>query len=907
MFLFCFIFFLPNHRSCLYNEHIFFIYIHLTSFLNIMAKTVQVFILILILHVVESALANKLSSLSLADECSLLFQFKESMSINKSASVDSRAYPKVASWNLNTSDGVGNCCLWDGVECRFGHVIGLDLSSSFLSGPISSNNSLFNLIHLRTLNLANNHFLNSQIPSGIGRLSQLANLNLSYSHFSGEVPKQISHLRNLVSLDLSGNRYRITDNLYQLELHSSDFQNLVQNTSETLRELFLSEVNIDFVPDSLVSSSSLTSLVMSYCGLSGDFPTDILYLQKLQVLDVGGNDNLTGYIPEFHGNSELKQLIVAFANFQGSIPASIGNLTHLNVLDLRSNAFTGTLPASITYLDLHDVNLHGEIPSSFFNLTQLEELYLYGNQLKGHLPSSLLNFQNLESFYLDGNISVDFYLFLSLKKLKHLDLSGTNNISLSVIDSHKNESQAKFIDLQMASCNLKAFPEFLRFQHQLEHLYLDNNNIEGLIPGWIWNISKETLRKLSLTHNLLMGFEKHSPVASWVNLRSLDLSHNMLTGEIPPSICDLLSLHFLDLSFNNITGSIPPCLEKLSNSLVVLNLGSNTLQGTIPNIFTIGSSLQMINLSENNLEGQVPRSLENCKSLQILDLGYNFIGDVFPVWLGALPELQFLILRFNNFHGIIRRPSRIQASFPKLCIIDLSYNSFSGDLPHQYFQEWSAMKESKARAAYMIAFIRDVGIGYWLSIQMTNKGVKRDYAKISKAFFAVDLSGNMFRGKIPESITTLSGLQLLNLSNNELSGVIPPSMGNLICLESLDLSSNKLSGMIPQDLVRLNFLSVLNVSNNNLTGPIPHGKQFDTFSNNSYMGNQALCGFPLSKKCGDSEASKPPKASFEEDTESDFPNGIDWVVILIGVVTGLVIGLVYGDYLSTKYYKWFSQ
>ncbi|KAJ0691574.1 putative leucine-rich repeat domain superfamily [Helianthus annuus] len=874
-----------------------------------MAKTVQVFILILILHVVESTLANKLSSLSLADECSLLFQFKESMSINKSASVDSRAYPKVASWNLNTSDGVGNCCLWDGVECRFGHVIGLDLSSSFLSGPISSNNSLFNLIHLRTLNLADNHFLNSQIPSGIGRLSQLANLNLSYSHFSGEVPKQISHLRNLVSLDLSGNWYRITDNLYQLELQSSDFQNLVQNTSETLRELFLSEVNIDFVPDSLVNSSSLTSLVMSSCGLSGDFPTDILYLQKLQVLDVGG-----------------------------SIPASIGNLTHLNVLDLRSNAFTGTLPASvsnltqltyldlsynnfdrwklpdwfgklnkITYLDLHDVNLYGEIPSSFFNLTQLEELYLYGNQLKGQLPSSLLNFQNLESFYLDGSISVDFYLFLSLKKLKHLDLSGTNNISLSVIDSHKNESQAKFIDLQMASCNLKAFPEFLRFQHQLEHLYLDNNNIEGLIPGWIWNISKETLRKLSLTHNILMGFEKHSPVASWVNLRSLDLSHNMLTGEIPPSICDLLSLHFLDLSFNNITGSIPPCLEKLSNSLVVLKLGSNTLQGTIPNIFTSESSLQMINLSENNLEGQVPRSLENCKSLQILDLGYNFIGDVFPVWLGALPELQVLILRFNNFHGIIRRPSRIQASFPKLCIIDLSYNSFSGDLPHRYFQEWSAMKESKARAAYMIAFIRDVGIGYWLSIQMTNKGIKRDYVKISKAFFAVDLSGNMFRGKITESITSLSGLQLLNLSNNELSGVIPPSMGNLICLESLDLSSNKLSGMIPQDFVRLNFLAVLNVSNNNLTGPIPHGKQFDTFSNNSYMGNQALCGFPLSKKCGVSEASKPPKASFEEDTESDFPNGIDWVVILIGVVTGLVIGLVYGDYLSTKYYKWFSQ
>ncbi|KAM0053882.1 putative leucine-rich repeat domain superfamily [Helianthus debilis subsp. tardiflorus] len=906
-----------------------------------MEKSIHALMLILVLLVLESAcLASNFSSLSHVDECSLLFQFKESMSINSSLSIyDSRAYPKVASWNLNGSDGAGNCCLWDGVECWLGHVIGLDLSSSFLSGPISSNNSLFNLIHLRTLNLANNDFRSSQIPSGIGRLSQLTNLNLSYSFFSGEVPKQISHLRNLVSLDLRGNYWP------RLKLQSSDFQNLVQNTSETLRELFLSWVNIDFVPDSLVNSSSLTSLVMSYCRLSGDFPTGILYLQKLQVLDLQVNDNLTGYIPEFHGNSELKQLIVAQTNFQGSIPASIGNLTNLNVLDLSKSAFTGTLPASvsnltqlthldlsfnkltgnlpslqslsnltslslmennfdrwklpdwfgklnkITYLNLAYVNLYGEIPSSLFNLTQLEYLFLHGNQLKGELPISLLNLQNLETFCLDGNIIVDFYLFLSLKKLENLYLNG-NNISLSVIDSHTNETQPKFKELGLTSCNLKVFPEFLRFQHQLEHLNLDNNNIEGLIPGWMWNISKETLIELSLAHNLLMGFEQHSPVASWVSLQNLDLSHNMLhgsipvpppstimydvsnnnlTGEISQSICDLSSLQLLDLSFNNITGSIPPCLEKLSNtSMTVLNLRSNTLQGKIPNIFTSESKLEMIDLSENKLEGHVPKSLENCESLRLLDLGYNFLEGTFPFWLGALSELQ-------------------------------------------YFQEWSTMKETIASTIYMQTSIEEYReeystyISYEFSFQMTTKGVKIDYEKISEALFVVDLSGNMFRGSIPESITTLSGLQLLNLSNNELSGVIPPSMGNFICLESLDLSSNKLSGMIPQDLVQLNFLAVFNVSNNSLTGPIPHGKQFDTFSNNSYMGNQALCGFPLSKKCGDSEASKPPKVSFEEDTESDFPNGIDWVVILIGAVTGLVIGLVCGDYLSTKYYKWFSQ
>ncbi|XP_022032195.1 receptor-like protein 35 [Helianthus annuus] len=427
-----------------------------------------------------------------------------------------------------------------------------------------------------------------------------------------------------------------------------------------------------------------------------------------------------------------------------------------------------------------------------------------------------------------------------------------------------NETQAKFKYLSLRSCDLKDFPELIRFQNQLEYLYLDNNKIEGVIPKWMWNISKGTL---DLSNNMLHGSIPVPPPTT----KYFSLSNNMLTGEIPSTICELLSLKFLDFSFNNITGSIPPCLEKLSHSMVVLNLRSNTLHGTIPNIFTNGSRLQMIDLSENKLQGHVPRSLEKCESLMILDLGYNFIEDMFPFWLGALSELQVLILRFNRFHGTITIRSKIKVNFPKLHIIDLSYNSFCGDLPHQYFQAWSAMKETKvnARRGY-----------YQVAIQMTNKGVKMEYVEIINIFSAVDLSSNRFRGKIPESIKTLSGLQVLNLSNNELSDVIPPSMGNLIRLESLDLSSNKLPGVIPQDLVQLNFLEVLNLSNNKLIGPIPQGRHFDTFSNDSFMGN-ALCGYPLSMKCGDSKASNSPKVSFEEDNESDFPNGIDWVVILI--------------------------
>nr|GEZ94912.1 receptor-like protein 12 [Tanacetum cinerariifolium] len=216
------------------------------------------------------------------------------------------------------------------------------------------------------------------------------------------------------------------------------------------------------------------------------------------------------------------------------------------------------------------------------------------------------------------------------------------------------------------------------------------------------------------------------------------------------------------------------------------------------------------------MKGRVPRSFENCTLLEILDLGNNHMEDIFPSMWGALRELQVLILKSNKFHGAVRLLSPSNYNFPKLHIIDLSYNSFSGDLPQQYFQDWSAMKKKQKTAEYMqseISIIQEydnvvhyswVG-NYSYSMNIINKGVKTEYTKIIDVFVVIDLSSNMFGGIIPESITDLSGLQLLNLSNNELSGAIPLSMGSLTRLESLDLSSNKLSGKMPQELVKLNF------------------------------------------------------------------------------------------------------
>ncbi|XP_044511441.1 receptor-like protein 9DC3 [Mangifera indica] len=180
---------------------------------------------------------------------------------------------------------------------------------------------------------------------------------------------------------------------------------------------------------------------------------------------------------------------------------------------------------------------------------------------------------------------------------------------------------------------------------------------------------------------------------------------------------------------------------------------------------------------------------------------------------------------------------------------------------------------------------------YHDSVIVTWKGHEIQLMKIITVLTTIDLSNNNFLGEIPEVIEKLHALCLLNLSQNNLTGCIPPSIGNMIALESLDLSSNKLIGKIPSELTKLNFLQVLDLSQNHLSGPIPRDNHFDTFPNNSYDGNLALCGFPLSNTCETYDETPQPLLK-SGDGESS--NGFGWKVVLIGYGCGMVLGVTMG-------------
>lgn len=140
--------------------------------------------------------------------------------------------------------------------------------------------------------------------------------------------------------------------------------------------------------------------------------------------------------------------------------------------------------------------------------------------------------------------------------------------------------------------------------------------------------------------------------------------------------------------------------------------------------------------------------------------------------------------------------------------------------------------------------------------------------------FGLDLSSNELSGNIPKELGILKRVRSLNLSRNTLSGFVPGSFSNLKSIESLDLSFNKLHGIIPLELTMLQSLVIFNVSYNTLSGVIPQGKQFNTFGENSYLGNLLLCGSPTNRSCGTTTIS-----SGGEEEDEDESGCIDMMVL----------------------------
>ncbi|KAF2911737.1 hypothetical protein DAI22_11g203030 [Oryza sativa Japonica Group] len=647
----------------------------------------------------------------------------------------------LASWG-NESLAV---CNWKGVTCSNSNpsrVVALDLESQNITGQIFP--CVAGLSFVSRIHMPGNQ-LNGQISPEVGQLTRLRYLNLSLNSLTGEIPATISSCSLLEIVDLFSNSIEgeIPPSLAQC----SFLQQIILSNNNihggipqefgllsNLSALFIPNNKLTgTIPELLGSNKSLVWINLQNNSLSGGIPPSLFSSTTIYYIDLSSNslsgpippfskasttlvylsltrNQLSGEIPTTIGNLlSLSTLMLSGNNLEGAIPESISKLSSLQILDLSYNNLSGIVPqglytiSSLTYLNLGANRFVGRIPTNIgYALPGLTSIILEGNQFEGPIPSSLASALNLQEIYFRRNFFTGVIPSLgSLSALTYLDVG----------DNMLEAGDWTFIS-SLTNCT------------KLQNLWLDRNNLQGIIPLSITNLSK--------------------------SLNVLILIQNKLTGSIPSEIEKLTGLNVLQMDRNFLSGQIPDTLVNLKN-LSILSLSGNKLSGEIPQSIGKLEQLTKFYLQENDLTGQIPSSLARCTYLTKLNLSRNYLTGSIPSELFSIPTLsEGLDISYNQLTGHI--PLQI-GRLINLNSLNISHNQLSGEIPSSLGQ--CLLLESVHLEANFLQ-------GSIPSSLNNLRGISE-----------MDLSQNNLSGEIPTYFESFGSLHTLNLSFNNLEGPVP--------------------------------------------------------------------------------------------------------------------------------------
>ncbi|GAY61729.1 hypothetical protein CUMW_212230 [Citrus unshiu] len=404
-----------------------------------------------------------------------------------------------------------------------------------------------------------------------------------------------------------------------------------------------------------------------------------------------------------------------------------------------------------------------------------------------------------------ASLLINMSLFHPFEELQSLDFFGSLK-------------QLKILNLEDNLFNDSILP-YLNTLTSLTTLILNYNFIEGSrTKQGICNL--KNLLELDLRSN---NFEVHLPqcLNNLTHLKVLDISYNQFSVNFPSALTNLTSLEYLDLSFIDFQGTFS--INSLANhsKLVVLRLSpqNDMLQVKTENWLPT-YPLKVLQLSHCHLNVNNSFLLHQ-HHLKFLDLSHN---QLLPENLGIVfQKLIYLDMSKNSFEGNI--PYSI-SEMKELITLDLSENNFSGELPRSIFSSCLSLDklDLSNNNFYGQLFPNYMNLTHLRSLLLDNNhfsGKMTDGLLSSTLLQVVDVSNNKLSGDIPHWIGNFSHLGALLMSENYLQGSIPVQLGNLESLELIDISENHLSGS--------STLLTLDLRDNKFFGRIPH--QINELSN----------------------------------------------------------------------------
>lgn len=608
------------------------------------------------------------------------------------------------------------------------------------------------------------HNLTGTITSSINTFTSLEIFILRGNHLYGVIPSSIGSLSNLMTLDLSYN------NLTGFEATIADYSNLAQSLlsldlsynqmNGPLPSIIYELINLESL---IICSSFITSLDVKIGNLTHlqsiqlqfnqltTLPNNWELLKELQVLDL--SNNLLDNLTE--------------------IPSTLFQLTQLQSFILSNSGLSFPIPESIgnlinlQFLDLSRNNLISSIPNSIGNLTSLNVLLLFEGFLTGTVPQSLLHLPDLYTLYLQQNqLFGEINFLLNLPEILFFDICD-NLFSGS---------------LMIANDQFKHCVYFLTY----------GNSFTGSLP---WN-------------------------GNWNRLLVYETLDNFFTGSLPSFYFNLTTTVYYVISQNQLSGEIPEnFFINATDSLYFLSVGQNYLTGTIPKIISDFKTINLLNLSLNSLTGSLPESLIQLQKLAILDFSSNSFTGRITTSIDSFRFLEELFLQNNYFQGNLYELLNSTHGI-KLVDVDISNNHFSGSLPGAFFrnatQVQSFAASSNCFSGSIPSDICHLPMLTSLSLDGLTTNCRVNLFPEIPEFnaFTVD---HFIESTIPRCLYEMSTLELLHLSGNGISDSISGKFNFSSTLNELSLSHNLLTGTISNDIQYKSWIK-LDLSYNKLTG-----------------------------------------------------------------------------------------
>ncbi|CAJ1941593.1 unnamed protein product [Sphenostylis stenocarpa] len=306
-----------------------------------------------------------------------------------------------STWKNTPPDWVGSdpCEEWEGIKCKNAHVTSITLASTGLAGQLSGD--IGSLSELETLDLSYNKELTGPLPQSMGELTKLSTLILVGCNFNGPIPDTIGNLQELLYLSLNSNSFSgpippsigNLSKLYWLDLAENELRGSIPVSSGDISgldklhhakhfHLGKNKLSGTIHPQLFSSEMALIHLLLESNELEGHIPSTLALVKSLEVVRLDNN------------------------SFNGSVPSNIKNLT--NVRDLvPARPYWNECPQLPVNFKAFSCDSYVATVVSRYYLTQLALVFhgrkMQRTQLQGQVPTSLFELANLQTVVLKDN------------------------------------------------------------------------------------------------------------------------------------------------------------------------------------------------------------------------------------------------------------------------------------------------------------------------------------------------------------------------------------------------------------------------------------------------------------------------------------------------------------------------